>query len=275
MTMAHPGNYPLGSSTSELDRLRRQADVLSDHANRLLDQVGLMPGHRAVDMGCGPRGVLDLLARRVGRAGKVIGMDQSPAMVEQARAFILESGHSNVEVVVGDVTEPKLPEESFDLVHARLLIINLPPSSVARALSQMMTLLRPRGVIALQDIDAGTFSCDPPHPSWDKLLNTFMGVSGDGHTGRRLPRYLREAGAVDIHENAYAMFCPPGHLWRYMLLQFSDVTRHRAQELGLATAEDLDLARKSLKAHLDDPRTSVLSPVVAQVWGKKPARAVG
>ncbi|MFO0755969.1 MAG: methyltransferase domain-containing protein [Byssovorax sp.] len=272
--MSHPGTYSRGSSASEQDRLRRHADVLSDHANRLLDQVGLLPGHHAVDMGCGPRGVLDLLARRVGRAGRVVGVDQSRAMVAQARAFVIENMHDNIEVMVGDATEPQLPAESFDLVHARLLIINLSPPSASRAISQMMTLLRPGGVIALQDIDAGTFSCDPPHPSWDKLLSTFMGVSGDGLTGRRLPRYLREAGAVDIHENAYAMFCPPGHLWRHMLLQFSDMTRHRAQELGLATAEELDLAKKSLKAHLDDPRTSVLSPVVAQVWGRKAAHAV-
>jgi FtsJ-like methyltransferase len=41
----------------------------------LLDRVGLRPGHAVIDLGCGPRGILDLLAERVAPAGRVVGLD--------------------------------------------------------------------------------------------------------------------------------------------------------------------------------------------------------
>ena len=43
-----------------------QAEELAADSAALLDRVGLRPGQSAIDLGCGPRGVLDLLAERVG-----------------------------------------------------------------------------------------------------------------------------------------------------------------------------------------------------------------
>ena len=37
----------------------------------LLDRVGLRPGQRAIDLGCGPRGILNMLAERVAPVGRV------------------------------------------------------------------------------------------------------------------------------------------------------------------------------------------------------------
>ena len=52
--------YALGSSGGESQRLRRQADELAPDSSELLDRVGLRPGDSAIDLGCGPRGVLEL-----------------------------------------------------------------------------------------------------------------------------------------------------------------------------------------------------------------------
>ena len=62
--------YSLGSSPAERDRLRRQSAELRGHSELLLDRVGVTAGWRAIDLGCGPSGVLDLLADRVGPAGR-------------------------------------------------------------------------------------------------------------------------------------------------------------------------------------------------------------
>ena len=57
--------YSLGSSQGETARLERQADESAPDSRALLDRVGLRPGQSAADLGCGPRGVLDLPAERV------------------------------------------------------------------------------------------------------------------------------------------------------------------------------------------------------------------
>jgi hypothetical protein len=54
--------YSLGSSPAERDRLRRQSGELRGHSALLLDRVGVAAGWQAVDLGCGPSGILDPLA---------------------------------------------------------------------------------------------------------------------------------------------------------------------------------------------------------------------
>ncbi len=68
-----------------------------------------------------------------------------------------------------------LPAESFDLVHARLLLINLP--GPAPFVTTMVELARPGGWVALEDVDADAFVCDPPHTAWDTLRDAFLAVA--------------------------------------------------------------------------------------------------
>jgi hypothetical protein len=67
-----PG-YTLGSSTIERERLREQADDLLPHSRDLFAAVGVKPGWRALDLGCGPFGNLGLLAELTGQRGSVLG----------------------------------------------------------------------------------------------------------------------------------------------------------------------------------------------------------
>ena len=77
--------YSLGHSDGESSRLQRQADELLPQSAALVDRTTLGPGAAAIDVGCGPRGVLELLASRVGPLGKVVGVDADPNHVEMAR----------------------------------------------------------------------------------------------------------------------------------------------------------------------------------------------
>lgn len=66
--------YILGAGDSELARLIAQAEIHRPDAEGLLDRVPI-DVRRALDVGCGPLGVLDLLSERVGIAGEVVGLD--------------------------------------------------------------------------------------------------------------------------------------------------------------------------------------------------------
>ncbi len=65
--------YALGRDPGETARLQRQSEELGPDSAALLDRVGLRPGQDAIDLGCGPRGILDLLAERVAPGGRVVG----------------------------------------------------------------------------------------------------------------------------------------------------------------------------------------------------------
>ena len=162
--------YALGSSPGESARLQRQADELAADSRDLLDRVGLRPGHRVIDLGCGPRGILDMLAGRVAPAGRVVGLDADPAHTAMAAEFAAEQGLSGVEIITADARRTGLPPGSFDLVHARTLLVNLPdPADVA---AEMVRLTRPGGWAASMEPDTEHGRCHPPHPAFDRLCDS-------------------------------------------------------------------------------------------------------
>ena len=147
MSSTQSQSYPLGGTSTERDRLLSQAEQYEPTANWLLDQIGVQDGWRAVDIGCGPIGILNLLSERVGPKGVVIGLERERRFVEMARAEIAKRGMGNVTMVQGDGLNTGLEKGSFDLVHERLVLINV--SAREAFLTEMLSLLRPGGTVAL------------------------------------------------------------------------------------------------------------------------------
>src|SRR5215468_2026622 len=100
--MEQRDRYFLGHSFVEQRRLQQQAGELAGESAALFDEIGLAPGARVVELGCGPQGCLELLSDRVGENGVVVGMEMSEEAVALARAFVAEHEIGNVEVHEGD-----------------------------------------------------------------------------------------------------------------------------------------------------------------------------
>ena len=146
-----PDEYLLGHSANEEERLRRQPQELALDSKRLLDQLDIRPGDQAIDIGCGPQGILDLLSEQVGPKGKVVGLERNESTVRLARKFVAEHQLRNVEVLEADAKSTSLPRASFDLVHARLVLVNVPEPE--RVVEEMIALARPGGVVASHEAD--------------------------------------------------------------------------------------------------------------------------
>src|SRR6266568_3599509 len=193
-------DYPLGGSEIEEQRLLQQAIDYEPRTGLLLDRIGVQRGWKVADVGCGPLGILHLLSERVGPLGRVVGLEREPRFVATARAEIAKRGLTNVTVVEGDALATKLEKNSFDLVHERLVAINVPAHD--RLLVEMTSLLRPGGTVVLEEADNVSWLCQPAHSSWDAILHAFHTVfqanGGDPFVGRRLPELLRGVGAEDI-----------------------------------------------------------------------------
>lgn len=264
--------YSLGTSPAERDRLRRQSGELRDHSALLLDRVGAGAGWRAVDLGCGPSGIVDLLAERVGSAGQVVGLDFEPANVALAREFAAERGLANVEVIQGDAGRTGFPVASYDLVHARTLLINVPDP--AAVVAEMVRLARPGGWVAVLEPDGGGGVCYPPHPAWDRLTEIFYAAQKEDHAdtfiGRRLPELFRRAGLVDIGVEAKADIYPAGHSRRTIRADLVRSMRPKIVAAGIASERELDEVDQAVREHLSDPATLMLPHLLFLAWGRKP-----
>ncbi len=95
-------------------------------------------------------------------------LDIDPAHVSLARQFVADRGLHNVEVFQSDALATGLPCGSFDLVHARLLLVNIP--SPEQVIAEMVRLVKPGGWVVTDEADAGGAACAiRPTEAWDQL----------------------------------------------------------------------------------------------------------
>jgi SAM-dependent methyltransferase len=270
MTSSRSVSYPLGGSQPELERLLTQAKAYEPQANWLLDQIGVQPGWRALDIGGGPVRILNLLSERVGPQGSVVGLQREPRFVEMARNELLKRDLHNVRIMQADALTTGLEKESFDLVHERLVMINV---SVRDAfLAEMLSLVRPGGTVALEDVDNVSWLCQPAHPSWEILLAAFHTIfhagGGDGFIGRRLPVLLRAAGVQNVKVKITVETPALGDYRRTHLISLIDSIREKVIGKGLLSETELQEHREALSRHLNDPGTTVVDKLLVQSWGR-------
>ncbi|MFI9721936.1 class I SAM-dependent methyltransferase [Streptomyces sp. NPDC052396] len=261
-------DYRLGASEAERQRLLAQGDLLRPAARELLDRLPLAEGARALDVGCGPLGIMDLLSARTGPHGRVTGLDADRRMIEWARESVAALSLPNVSLVQGTLPSPRLPQAAFDLVHCRLLLINnAHPRGI---LGAMAASARPGGWIAVQEFDWASWHCDPPHPAWDRLKSLLVPVfGGDVHIGGQLPTLLREVGAMDIGLAAHTFYWRPGDRYQGLLLHFAGLFRDRITANG-TDPRTLDALTTELRRHLAHPDTVVREALLVQAWGRIP-----
>jgi SAM-dependent methyltransferase len=266
--------YALGSNSKESARLQRQSDELRPESVALLSRIGLKPGQSAIDLGCGPSGILDLLSAAVAPGGRVVGLDADPAHVALAREYASKHGLANVELGRADARHTGLPSGSFDLVHARTLLVTIPEP--AQVIAEMARLARPGGWVASQEPDAAEHAmCYPPLPAWDRLRELFRASfsrsGADLRIGRRLSELYRHAGLVDIEVVAYAPLYPAGHSRRTILPDLVRSLRPVILELGLSDEQELAELDREVRVHLADPATITMAHLLMVVWGRKPS----
>ena len=151
--------YPLVAGPAEIERLRIQAESLSDEAAIMLDSIGIQPGMACLDLGCGAGGITDLLSARVGSTGRVLGVDVEEFSLAAARAWADRLGLANVSFRAGSIFANDLAPESFDLVHLRYVITTI--GRHEEVVRSALRLVTPGGTLALQEADGDGIRCFP------------------------------------------------------------------------------------------------------------------
>jgi ubiquinone/menaquinone biosynthesis C-methylase UbiE len=188
--------YVLGHSLAERQRLDEQGANLRPLTQRLLQDMGLLPGMRVLDVGCGTGDVSLLAAELVGPSGAVVGVDRSTEALAAAR--LRARTDANVEFVEGDIAS-LCPAEPFDAVIGRLVLIHqVAPSTVVRHLAG---LVRPGGIIGFAEPVMLPQLTWPARPLYTRCITwciTALEAAGlTADTGLHLYSIFQEAGLPD------------------------------------------------------------------------------
>jgi ubiquinone/menaquinone biosynthesis C-methylase UbiE len=126
--------------------IRAERESEEDPA-QMVGQLGLKPGMVVCDMGCGNGFYSLILADKVGPTGKVLAVDIQPEMLQLLSRRAAEAKHENIDMILGTVTDPKLPTNEVDLI---LMVDVYHEFSHPQAmLAAIRKSLKPEGRIAL------------------------------------------------------------------------------------------------------------------------------
>src|SRR6516162_53772 len=165
----YQGDYLLGSSDAEHERLILQAIRLAPVTERFFREAGIGLGQRVLDVGSGVGDVAMLLARLVGSSGEVVAIERDARSVNLARMRASQRGLRNVTFVQSDIAQFS-SDAWFDAAVGRFILQFLPdPVAALRFLSQRV---RPGGLIAFQEASSTPFLALSSHlPLWSKAVS--------------------------------------------------------------------------------------------------------
>jgi SAM-dependent methyltransferase len=200
-----------------------------------------------------------MLAERVGDSGSVLAIDLDTRLLDLL-------ADARVEVRRQDLIAEPLPEASFDLVHARNLLMHL--SGRIDALRRLHSAVRPGGWLALLEPDFGSVAINPPDDAFRRAWSAFCdaAVAGgwDPSYGRRLRSDAQALDLVDVHTEVVATEVPGGAVTARLFALSLERFGERMLALG-ASAGDLQRAKQQLA----DPAVTFSSVTLTIVWGRR------
>lgn len=152
----------------------------------------LQPGEVVLDLGSGAGFDAFLAARAVGETGRVIGVDMTAEMLQQARTNLRKSGRTNVEFRLGEIEHLPVANDSVDVILSNC-VINLSPDK-PRVFAEAFRVLRGGGRLQISDVVA--FGELPAELRRD--LDLYAGCVGGAAPIDALTAMMQRAGFVDV-----------------------------------------------------------------------------
>ncbi len=176
----------------------------------------LQPGNVVVDFGCGGGIDIVLAANKVGKQGKVIGIDFAPQMIERSKQTVTKAGLVDRDIVlsVADLGKSHLPAVFADVVISNC-VINLCPDK-NDVYKEAFRILKPGGRLAISDI---VFTDGINSELRERFCSSWAGCLGGAISEENYWQTVENSGFTKIHivarhtltpEELQAMACCPG-----------------------------------------------------------------
>jgi SAM-dependent methyltransferase len=232
--------YLLG--TEERQRLELLEQCLDPITTRTLDAIGIEPGWRCLELGGGGGSVTRMFCERVGPKGRVTAVDLDTR-------FLDEISEESLEVQRRDVVVEGLPGDSYDLVHARMLLMHLPTRE--KFVEEMAGVVRPGGWVVVEDMDIyplpvlaeGAFG-----EIWGCVIRAFEAAGATATMGRQLAPLFDRAGLDDVEPICEVPVFRGNSHWADMIMMSVKQIRPLLIASGVTEDQMADMGRD-----FDDP----------------------
>jgi arsenite methyltransferase len=191
--------------------------------------ASLREGETVLDLGSGAGFDCFLASNRVGRNGKVIGVDMTPEMIEKARENAGKGNYVNVEFRLGEIENIPVADNSVDVVISNC-VINLSPDK-SRVFKETFRVLSPGGRLMVSDIVLLKELPDSIKNSVEAYIGCLSGaIMKDEYIG-----VIRDAGFRDIRvidEIALPIECMVNDPTAHAIIEDLNISPEEARKLA-------------------------------------------
>jgi SAM-dependent methyltransferase len=181
----------VGYSDAELTALPEGANLGLGCGNPVA-LASLQPGETVLDLGSGAGIDCFLAAKKVGPAGRVIGVDMTPEMLEKARQNAAKVQAANVQFRLGEIEHLPVSDNSVDAVISNC-VINLSPDK-PQVFRDTFRVLKPGGRLMVSDL---ALTAELPSPVRDSVA-AYVGCVAGALLKTDYLSAVTEAGFTDV-----------------------------------------------------------------------------
>lgn len=179
--------------------------------------AALQPGEVVLDLGSGGGFDVFIAAKKVGTAGRAIGVDMTAEMLSKARknipAYRERSGLDNVEFRLGEIEHLPVADASVDVIISNC-VINLSPDK-PQVWREIARVLKPGGRVAVSDLAL----LKPLPPSVSQMIEAVVGCVAGAVLVSEIERMATDVGLVDIKLKAKSGYVDGMADWKDPLYQ--------------------------------------------------------
>jgi SAM-dependent methyltransferase len=267
--VGQPNPYALATGAAAVRRLHVLHDIYAPAGRRVLLEAGLQQGMKVADFGCGVGVVTRMLAGMVGPSGSVTGVDVNGQQLSEAAEWCESQGVANASFVNADACRTGLPRGSFDLVYCRFLLLHLPDPLAC--LREMRDVLRPGGIIVVEDGDLASATSLPPTAidAFAYFFGRFGPLRGlDYSLARNLFHMVSGTGFTDVNVHIHQPAITRGEN-RYFLKWSLEEAGPAFVDAGIVTRGRLEHTLNEMQEAIEDPDVLILAPRMSLVSGRK------
>ena len=258
------GQYVLDNAAPQTPaRFSALAELYDTTTIRHLERIGVDHGWRCWEIGAGPGSIAQWLAGRCGPDGSVLATDIDTR-------FLAQGIHANLTVRRHDIVSDPLPADTFDLVHARLVLVHLPERE--KVLDRMVAALKSGGWLLTEEFDSISQLPAPDRHPWEVTLKSaaamrqvMIGRGVNAGFGRALAGHLRVRGLEDISAEGRLLMWQGQSLGTHLI----KANLEQLREAIIATGSVTTLEFEADLARLDDEDFMTPSPVMWSVAARR------
>jgi len=254
--MSETSNYVLGQSERAARRLEIQDRHFAEPSEKLLDDLGVTPTDRVIEMGCGPGGLTRRILGRLGAGGVVVGVDSGAGLLDQAKASLAGGGSGRFEPVLADVSQPGPWLDGADVVVGRAVLHHVPMAELL--VGRLLAVLKPGTRIGFIEPDFRTplarlayleATGQPelaPLRVWAMAINQlYLAWRISPAVGATLASTMKIAGYKQV-KTEYHEFPSDGMVTENMVMFYEEV-RGTLDTLGILSAAEVDTQARLLR----------------------------